>query len=263
LRVAIKDSAQKWLQINFIRLGAALASGMALRRPDPYGRNAPWGRICPGWSCRWGGGRAGAGAGSGRQVQKEGSLGAGSLCGCRGVVLPKGRISDPQGQTIERWPSPPPRVRRCSRVGLETHSRARVRPPTAETAEPSSGRACVRFSSPTVDRKFQVHVLGGRGGRSRVTRRFLLLDAEGAPRGRRGGDRRLPRAPTAEQGRSSRHSACLRGVRAESVWHHATDLGEASSRGAPGGFSYGDYLRTGAIRPAFSPCGGGPAGISR
>ena len=44
---------------------------------------------------------------------------------------------------------------------------------------------------------------------------------------------------------------CL-GVRAEYVWHHATDLGGFDAVILPGGFSYGDYLRTGAIA-AFSP----------
>jgi phosphoribosylformylglycinamidine synthase len=44
---------------------------------------------------------------------------------------------------------------------------------------------------------------------------------------------------------------CL-GVRAEYVWHHATDLGGFDAVMLPGGFSYGDYLRTGAIA-AFSP----------
>jgi phosphoribosylformylglycinamidine synthase I len=42
------------------------------------------------------------------------------------------------------------------------------------------------------------------------------------------------------------------GVRAEYVWHHATDLGGFDVVVLPGGFSYGDYLRTGAIA-AFSP----------
>ena len=44
---------------------------------------------------------------------------------------------------------------------------------------------------------------------------------------------------------------CL-GVRAEYVWHLATDLGGFAIVVLPGGFSYGDYLRTGAIA-AFSP----------
>ncbi len=42
------------------------------------------------------------------------------------------------------------------------------------------------------------------------------------------------------------------GVRAEYVWHDATDLGGFDAVVLPGGFSYGDYLRTGAIA-AFSP----------
>ena len=42
------------------------------------------------------------------------------------------------------------------------------------------------------------------------------------------------------------------GIRAEYVWHHATDLGGFDAVVLPGGFSYGDYLRTGAIA-AFSP----------
>jgi phosphoribosylformylglycinamidine synthase len=42
------------------------------------------------------------------------------------------------------------------------------------------------------------------------------------------------------------------GVRAEYVWHHVTNLGGFDAVVLPGGFSYGDYLRTGAIA-AFSP----------
>jgi phosphoribosylformylglycinamidine synthase subunit PurQ / glutaminase len=37
-----------------------------------------------------------------------------------------------------------------------------------------------------------------------------------------------------------------------SAWHHSTDLGGFDAVVLPGGFSYGDYLRTGAIA-AFSP----------
>jgi phosphoribosylformylglycinamidine synthase I len=37
-----------------------------------------------------------------------------------------------------------------------------------------------------------------------------------------------------------------------SVWHQAPDLGEADAVILPGGFSYGDYLRTGAIA-RFAP----------
>ena len=48
------------------------------------------------------------------------------------------------------------------------------------------------------------------------------------------------------------HALGLVGVRAEYVWHHATDLGGFDAVVLPGGFSYGDYLRTGAIA-AFSP----------
>jgi phosphoribosylformylglycinamidine synthase I len=41
------------------------------------------------------------------------------------------------------------------------------------------------------------------------------------------------------------HSACL-------LWHKETSLGDAEAVIVPGGFSYGDYLRTGAIA-RFSP----------
>ena len=40
--------------------------------------------------------------------------------------------------------------------------------------------------------------------------------------------------------------ACL-GIRAEYVWHHVTDLGGFDAVVLPGGFSYGDYLRAGAV----------------
>ena len=42
------------------------------------------------------------------------------------------------------------------------------------------------------------------------------------------------------------------GQQAEPVWHKDTDLGGADAVVLPGGFSYGDYLRTGAIA-RFSP----------
>ena len=42
------------------------------------------------------------------------------------------------------------------------------------------------------------------------------------------------------------------GRRAEFIWHQSADLGGADAIIVPGGFSYGDYLRTGAIA-RFSP----------
>ena len=42
------------------------------------------------------------------------------------------------------------------------------------------------------------------------------------------------------------------GQQAEFIWHKDTDLGGADVVVLPGGFSYGDYLRTGAIA-RFSP----------
>ena len=42
------------------------------------------------------------------------------------------------------------------------------------------------------------------------------------------------------------------GCEAAFVWHKAADLGGADAVVLPGGFSYGDYLRTGAIA-RFSP----------
>ncbi len=46
--------------------------------------------------------------------------------------------------------------------------------------------------------------------------------------------------------------ASVLGQEAELVWHKATDLGGADAVVLPGGFSYGDYLRCGAIA-RFSP----------
>src|SRR5579875_3786963 len=40
--------------------------------------------------------------------------------------------------------------------------------------------------------------------------------------------------------------------RAEFIWHHARSLGDVDAVILPGGFSYGDYLRCGAIAK-FSP----------
>ncbi|MGH2707561.1 MAG: phosphoribosylformylglycinamidine synthase subunit PurQ, partial [Actinomycetota bacterium] len=54
--------------------------------------------------------------------------------------------------------------------------------------------------------------------------------------------------------------SCL-GAGAEWVWHHATDLSGFDAAILPGGFSYGDYLRTGAIA-AFSPVMSALAGFA-
>lgn len=60
--------------------------------------------------------------------------------------------------------------------------------------------------------------------------------------------------------------ACQRVGEARLVWHEETDLGDLDGVVVPGGFSYGDYLRAGAIA-RFSPAmeaverfaaGGGP-----
>ncbi len=48
------------------------------------------------------------------------------------------------------------------------------------------------------------------------------------------------------------HAARLLGHRADYVWHKETSLGGADAVIIPGGFSYGDYLRCGAIA-RFSP----------
>ena len=48
------------------------------------------------------------------------------------------------------------------------------------------------------------------------------------------------------------HAARLLGHSADYVWHKETSLGQADAVIVPGGFSYGDYLRTGAIA-RFSP----------
>ena len=48
------------------------------------------------------------------------------------------------------------------------------------------------------------------------------------------------------------HAVRLLGHSADYVWHKETSLGHADAVIVPGGFSYGDYLRTGAIA-RFSP----------
>ena len=48
------------------------------------------------------------------------------------------------------------------------------------------------------------------------------------------------------------HAMRLLGHTADYVWHKDTSLGQADAVIVPGGFSYGDYLRTGAIA-RFSP----------
>ena len=50
----------------------------------------------------------------------------------------------------------------------------------------------------------------------------------------------------------SQHSLQLAGQEADLVWHRETDLSRYDAIVLPGGFSYGDYLRTGAIA-RFSP----------
>ncbi|HLF69766.1 MAG TPA: phosphoribosylformylglycinamidine synthase subunit PurQ, partial [Actinomycetota bacterium] len=48
------------------------------------------------------------------------------------------------------------------------------------------------------------------------------------------------------------HALRLLGAEPEYVFHRQTDLSDFEAVVLPGGFSYGDYLRTGAIA-AFSP----------
>jgi phosphoribosylformylglycinamidine synthase I len=52
--------------------------------------------------------------------------------------------------------------------------------------------------------------------------------------------------------RDAVHAAQLAGADAELLWHERTDLGGADAVILPGGFAYGDYLRSGAIA-RFSP----------
>ncbi len=47
-------------------------------------------------------------------------------------------------------------------------------------------------------------------------------------------------------------AACERAGEAEMIWHESTDLGGVDAIVVPGGFSYGDYLRAGAIA-RFAP----------
>src|SRR5436305_13902306 len=48
------------------------------------------------------------------------------------------------------------------------------------------------------------------------------------------------------------HGVRVLGHSARLLWHKETSLGDADAVIVPGGFSYGDYLRTGAIA-RFSP----------
>jgi phosphoribosylformylglycinamidine synthase len=52
--------------------------------------------------------------------------------------------------------------------------------------------------------------------------------------------------------RDAVHACTLAGGEARLVWHEERDLGGVDAVVVPGGFSYGDYLRTGAIA-RFSP----------
>jgi phosphoribosylformylglycinamidine synthase len=57
-------------------------------------------------------------------------------------------------------------------------------------------------------------------------------------------------------------NACSRFAEAELLWHHDRDLGGVDAVVVPGGFSYGDYLRAGAIA-RFSPVMEAVAGFAR
>ena len=57
-------------------------------------------------------------------------------------------------------------------------------------------------------------------------------------------------------------SACSRFGEAELLWHHDRDLRGVDAVVVPGGFSYGDYLRAGAIA-RFSPVMEAVAGFAR
>lgn len=60
------------------------------------------------------------------------------------------------------------------------------------------------------------------------------------------------RFPGSNCDRDTLHSAARAGAEAYFVWHRDTDLQNADAVLLPGGFSYGDYLRSGAIA-RFSP----------
>jgi phosphoribosylformylglycinamidine synthase len=57
-------------------------------------------------------------------------------------------------------------------------------------------------------------------------------------------------------------NACSRFAEAELLWHHDRDLHGVDAVVVPGGFSYGDYLRAGAIA-RFSPVMEAVAGFAR
>ena len=57
-------------------------------------------------------------------------------------------------------------------------------------------------------------------------------------------------------------NACSRFGEAELLWHHDRDLRDVDAVVVPGGFSYGDYLRAGAIA-RFSPVMEAVAGFAR
>jgi phosphoribosylformylglycinamidine synthase subunit PurQ / glutaminase len=52
--------------------------------------------------------------------------------------------------------------------------------------------------------------------------------------------------------RDALHACSLAGGEAQLIWHETRDLGDVDAVVVPGGFSYGDYLRAGAIA-RFSP----------
>ena len=53
------------------------------------------------------------------------------------------------------------------------------------------------------------------------------------------------------------------GHSARLVWHKESSLGNVDGVIVPGGFSYGDYLRTGAVARWSLHFGGGPVSIER
>ena len=149
------------------------------------------------------------------------------------LVRPKGGILDPQGQAVERslrqlgFPVGDARVGRVIDLDVDAA--------TAEEARAEVEKMCERLLANPLIESYEIE-----------------LEAEAARHERAAPAHRRPRLPRLERRPRRRLGPDRLGAEPQLVWHAETELPRVDAVVLPGGFSYGDYLRAGAIA-RFAP----------
>ena len=140
----------------------------------------------------------------------------------RVLIRPKEGILDPQGKAVERA---------LPALGFEGIEHVRVgRMVELEAEDPERLAGALREAA---------RQPADRGLRDREHRRRLMIWG-------------VLQFPGSCDERDALHACALAGGEARLIWHEERDLGGVDAVVVPGGFSYGDYLRAGAIA-RFSP----------